>query len=94
MIEEKKGANIVDISDDIDNQHVEYEGEMNRYLNYQQKLLKRYFVLNNRALLLYKDNTSYNAHPKSPTHIVPLAEIVNVSARDSPISIRGANETR
>ena len=75
--EEKKRAYIVDVSQNsgdhisidlrwiqlhFDNQHVEYEGEMNKYLIHQQKLLKRYFVLNNRALLIYKDKTTYQTH--------------------------------
>ena len=67
-------------------QKVIYEGELLKYLKYKQTMLLRYIVLNNRALLLYKNNVAYQSYPQKPTSVIPLLEIARVNVRNNPIS--------
>ena len=54
-------------------------------------MLQRYIVLNNRALLLYKNNVAYQAYPEKPTSVIPLPEIARVNVRNNPISHKATN---
>ena len=62
-----------------------YESEISKYIPRHQTMLKRYAVLNNRALLFYKDEVAYQAYSNKPTVVIPLAEVLHFAIREHPI---------
>lgn len=54
------------------------EGELSKYMERHKTLLKRYLVLNNNALLIYKDNLAYQSFPYKPTIVLPMQAVTNI----------------
>jgi hypothetical protein len=47
-------------------------------MDHHKVMLKRFMILDARALLVYKDNISFHSHPTKPWMVIPLSEIDGV----------------
>ena len=61
------------------NAKVVFEGPLNKFMNKNNNLLKRYLVLNQLGLFVYKDQAMFNGSPEKPLVIIPLAEIQSIN---------------
>ena len=55
-----------------------HQGEISKFMDHHKVMLKRFMILDARALLVYKDNISFHSHPAKPWMVIPLSEIDGV----------------
>ena len=73
VTKKKRGKNLDYVSGDTKTKnHVVLEGPISKFIIKHNSLVKRYLVLNQYGLFVYKDDLAYKSFPQKPTVVIPL----------------------
>jgi len=68
-------------SENVDN-CVIMEGPISKFMNKHHNLVKRYLVLNQFGLFVYKDDIAFKSFPLKPAVVIPMGEIASINQRE------------
>ena len=77
----KKGKKLNPATDDGESKII-FESPISKFLTKNNTLVKRYLVLNQYGLFVYKDEINYKSFPHKPAVVIPIQEIESVKQRE------------